>query len=73
MHDGSGQLIRQALMFAKPWQRYVIGVVMIVIGVVLMLIGHMAGGLLTAGGVYLLWRMIRNRFRRSSSISATAD
>jgi hypothetical protein len=60
-------------MFAKPWQRYVIGVVMIVIGVVLMLIGHMAGGLLTAGGVYLLWRMIRNRFRRSSSISATAD
>ena len=73
MHDGSGQLIRQALMYAKPWQRYVIGVVIIVGGIVLMLIGHIAGGLLTAGGVYLLWRMIRNRFRRSSSMSGTAD
>jgi hypothetical protein len=73
MHYGSGQLIRQTLMHAKPRQRYLIGVVMLVGGVVLVLIGHIAGGLLAAGGVLLLWRMARYRLRRSNSISGTAD
>ncbi len=73
MHYGSGQLIRQTLMHAKPWQRYLIGVVMIVGGVVLVLIGHIAGGLLAVAGVLLLWRMLRYPLRRSSSISGTAD
>jgi len=69
MHDGSGQLIRQTLMYAKPWQRYLIGVFMLVSGVVLVLIGHIAGGLLALGGAFLLWRMVRSRLRRSRSIS----
>jgi hypothetical protein len=73
MHYGSGQLIRQTLMLAKPWQRYLIGVVMIVGGVALVLIGHIAGGLLAVAGVLLLWRMVRHWLRRSSSISGTAD
>lgn len=73
MHYGSGQLIRQTLMHAKPWQRYLIGVVMIVGGVVLVVVGHIAGGLLAVAGVLLLWRMVRHRLRRSSSISGTAD
>jgi hypothetical protein len=73
MHYESGQLVRQALTYAKPWQRYLIGVVMIVGGVMLVLIGHIAGGLLAVAGVLLLWQMARNRLRRSSSISGTAD
>jgi hypothetical protein len=35
MPYGSGQVIRQALIQAKPWQRYLIGVVMVADGVVL--------------------------------------
>ena len=73
MHYGSGQLVRQTLMHTKPWQRYLIGVVMIVGGVVLVLIGHIAGGLLAVAGVLLLWRMVRNRLRRSGSIAGTTD
>jgi len=53
MPYGSGPLIREALMRAAPWQRYVIGIV---------ILGHVAGGLLAIAGVLLLWRMVRNRF-----------
>jgi hypothetical protein len=61
MPHGSGQLIRQAMMYAKPWQRYVIGCVMIVGGAALVAVGHVAGGILAAAGALLLWRMFRYR------------
>lgn len=73
MHYESGQLVRQTLMYAKPWQRYLIGVLVVVGGVVLVAMGHIAGGLLSVAGVLLLWRMARHRLLRSSSISGTAD
>jgi len=62
MPYGSGPLIREALMRAAPWQRYVIGVAMVAAGVVIVILGHVAGGLLAIAGVLLLWRMVRNRF-----------
>ena len=65
MPYGSGPLIRQALMRATPWQRYAIGVAMVAGGVALVLIGHVAGGLLAVAGTVLLWRMARYRWRRS--------
>ena len=73
MHYGSGQAIRQAIMVAKPWQRYLIGVAMIAVGAVLVAIGHIAGGLLAVAGVLLLWRMVRHRLRPRSTTSGTAN
>jgi hypothetical protein len=61
MHYGSGRAIRQAIMMAKPWQRYFIGVAMIAAGAVLTTVGHIAGGLLAVAGVFLLWRTLRHR------------
>jgi hypothetical protein len=64
MPYGSGPLIRQALMGAKPWQRYLIAVAMVGGGVVLVVIGHVAGALLAVSGVLLLVRMVQFRLRR---------
>lgn len=64
MPYGTGQLLRQALRGASPWQRYLIGAAMVSGGVVLVLIGHVAGGLLSVAGVLLLFSMTRNRLRR---------
>lgn len=73
MPYGSGQLIRQALFQAKPWQRYLIGVALVAVGVVLVLIRHIAGGLLAVAGVLLLWRMTRYRLRRRRATPASAE
>ena len=73
MHYDGGQVIRQALIQAKPWQRYLIGVAMIAVGSVLVIIGHFAGGLLAVAGVILLSRMARHRLRRSATTPETAD
>ncbi|MGH8987496.1 MAG: hypothetical protein ACRDXC_02720 [Acidimicrobiales bacterium] len=51
-------------MRATPWQRSLIGVAMIVGGVLLVLLGHVAGGLLALAGLLLLGRMVRHRLRR---------
>jgi len=64
MPYGSGPLIRQALVRATPWQRYLIGIGMVAAGVVLILLGHIAGGLISVAGVLLLWRMVQYRLRR---------
>ena len=69
MHSGSGQVVRQALMVAKPWQRYLIGVAMIAIGAVLVIIGHIVGGLLAGAGILLLWRMARHGLHRRATTS----
>ena len=66
MPYGSGPLIRQALVRATPWQRYVIGVAMVVAGAVLILLGHVAAGVL------LLWRMVRYRLRRRQETPGSA-
>ena len=63
MPYGSGQVVRQALIHAKPWQRYVIAAVMVVGGAGLVALGHVAGALLAVAGAVLMWRMLRYRIR----------
>ena len=63
MPHGSGQMIRQSLMYAKPWQRYVIAGVMIAGGAGLVALGHVAGALLAPAGALLIWYMLRYRMR----------
>ncbi len=72
MPYGSGPLIRQTLLRATPWQRYAIGVAMAAGGVVLVLLGHVAGGLLAVAGVVLLWRMVRYRLGHSKEVQTSA-
>jgi hypothetical protein len=63
MPYGTGPLIRQALLRASPWQRYVIVVAMVAAGAVLVLFGHVAGAVLSIAGLLLLWRMVRYRLK----------
>jgi hypothetical protein len=63
MPYGSGQVVRQALIHAKPWQRYVIAAVIILGGAGLVMVDHVAGVLLAAAGVLLMSRMFRYRIR----------
>ncbi len=72
MPYGSGPLIRQALVRATPWPRSAIGVAMVASGVVLALLGHLAGGLLAVAGVVLLWRMVRIRVHRRQATRGSA-
>lgn len=71
MPYGSGPLIRQALLQATPWQRYVLGAAMVAGGVVLVLVGHLLGGVLAIAGITLLWRLTRQRLRRSGQKQAS--
>ena len=64
MPHGSGQVIRQTMMYAKPWQRYVIAGAMVAGGAALVAIGHVAGIVLAGAGALLLWRMLRSRVHR---------
>jgi hypothetical protein len=73
MPYGSGRLIQTALVRAKPWQRYVLSVVMIGLGSLLVAIGHLAGVVLAAGGILLLWRMLTYRMRRLRHGGETTD
>lgn len=65
MRYGAGPIIRQAFLGATRWQRYLIGVAMVVVGVALVALGRVTGGLLAVAGAFLLWRMIRSHLRRS--------
>jgi len=63
MPYGSGPAIRLAMVHAKPWQRYLICVVMIAGGAALVALGHIAGVVLAAVGCLVMWRMIQYRIR----------
>jgi hypothetical protein len=63
MAHGSGQAIRQAMMYTKPWQRYVIAAALIAGGVGLVAVGRLTGVVFVAVGALLLWRMVRDRVR----------
>jgi hypothetical protein len=65
MPYGSGPVIRHALIVAKPWQRYLICTAMILGGVALAALGHVAGVVLAAAGAFLLYRMRPGRARGS--------
>jgi nitrogen fixation-related uncharacterized protein len=64
MPYGTGPIIRQAVMRATPWQRYLVGVAMVIGGVALVALGRVTGGLLAVAGAFLLWRMVRGQFHR---------
>jgi hypothetical protein len=64
MPYGTGPIVRQALIGATPWQRYLIGVAMVVGGIALVALGRVTGGLLAVAGAFLLWRMVRGQLRR---------
>ena len=64
---GPGMVLRQALLTAKPWQRYVIAVTVVIGGAVLVMAGHVGGALLSVSGILLLWRMLRYRLTRSKT------
>ena len=66
---GSGPLVREALVRAKPWQRLLIAAAMVAGGIVLVLLGRDAGGLLSVAGLFLLWRMLRYRVGRGHAAS----
>jgi hypothetical protein len=61
MPYGSGPVIRHALIVARPWQRYVVCTAMMLGGVALAALGHVAGVVLAAAGAVLLYRMRRGR------------
>jgi hypothetical protein len=61
MPYGTGVLVRSALVRAKPWQRYIICVAMIVGGAALTVVGHLAGAVLSIGGIVLFSRLLRAR------------
>jgi hypothetical protein len=64
MPHGTGPVLRHALGRASPWQRYLISAAMVAGGVVLVMLGRVAGGLLAVAGVLLLVSMTRERLRR---------
>jgi hypothetical protein len=70
MPYGSGQVVRMALIHAKPWQRYAICGAMIVGGVALAVVGHIAGILLSAAGFAMAWKMISYRRPQATSPGA---
>jgi hypothetical protein len=72
MPYGSGRVVGQALVRATPWQRYLIGAAMVAGGVVLVVLGHLAGGLLAVAGVLVLSRMVRYRLRRRQQMTGSA-
>ncbi len=72
MPYGSGPLIRTALVRAKPRQRYLVGVAMVGVGVVLVVLGHVTGGLLAVAGILLLGRMVSDRVRRRTETRGSA-
>ena len=73
MPYGSGHVIRQAMMYAKPWQRYVIAGAMIAGGVVLVAVGRVTGVVLVAVGALLLWRMLRYRLQSRHPTQRSVD
>jgi hypothetical protein len=75
MPHGAGPAIRLALVHAKPWQRYVIGVAMIAGGGVLVALGHVAGVVLAGAGCLLMWRLIQYgiRSKRGGRLSGSDD
>jgi hypothetical protein len=70
MPYGSGPLVRHALIYAKPWQRYLICAAMILGGTTVAALGHVSGAILAAAGALLLYRMYRMRPRRADGRAA---
>jgi hypothetical protein len=73
MPYGSGRVIRHALIYAKPWQRYVISGAMILGGAGLAALGHVGGVLLAGAGALLMWQMLQHRMAPRYGAGRSAD
>lgn len=62
MH-GLGQVIRQGLLYAKPWQRYALSVALVVLGVALVAFGEAKGVVVAAVGLLIIFFDIRHHVR----------
>ncbi len=60
MH-GVGRFLRQALFYAKPWQRLALGAVAIALGVTLVALGQVKGVVLVAFGALVVFEGVRHR------------
>jgi hypothetical protein len=69
MPFGSGIVARHALARATGWQRAALAVGLIVVGGLLIALGHVAGALLGLSGVVVLTRTVRDAVRRRRAVS----
>ncbi len=60
MH-GVGGVLRQAMIYAKPWQRYVFAGTVIALGLSLVALGQAKGLVLVANGGFMTFEFIRHR------------
>lgn len=76
MAQGTGHVLRMTLAAAKPWQRALLCVAMVVTGVALVAIGHVGGVALVAlggvGGFGSLQHRLRSR-REAEGAEITGD
>jgi len=73
MPFGSGPAIRLALVHASPWQRYLTCFVMIIGGIALAVLGHVAGLVLAGAGAFLTWRVVQYRLRSRRAVGDNAN
>jgi len=74
MH-GMGRGVRQMMLYAKPWQRYLLSGAIIAVGAVLVALGHARGAILIVLGALFLIETARHGFsiRRQASEPHSQD
>jgi hypothetical protein len=60
MH-GLGRILRQAMIYAKPWQRYVLTGAMIALDLALVALEQVKGLILVVFGGFMTFEVIRHR------------
>lgn len=60
MH-GVGGILRQAMIYAKPWQRYLLTGAVVALGIALVMLGQAKGLVLVALGTLMTYGAIRRR------------
>lgn len=73
MLHGMGAELRQVMLYAKPWQRYLISGVIIAAGIVMITFGDLRGVLFVGIGGLLFWRMVPARFRMKRTTGHVDD
>ncbi len=68
-----GRGIRQVMLSAKPWQRYVLSGAIIAVGIVLTALGHVHGVILVVLGTLFLVETDRHRISTRRRRARSAD
>jgi hypothetical protein len=69
---GSGQALRTTLATARPWQRVVLCLGMILGGVALITVGHVLGVVLVVLGAGVLVRTVQHRIRPPNRVESSS-